>query len=165
MQTTRACDAPSGTVVVKPTGVHEFVVVSSSNVRDSSGGGTSINEANSSLMPTSAFPSNGSLDGINARHEAEGLPPFKVGIGINTGEVVAGYIGSSQALEYTVIGDPVNTGSRLCALSKAGQVLVSEGTREKLGDHFELEELAKEKVKGKAQPIRVFEVTGRADRD
>ena len=105
------------------------------------------------------------LDGINARHEAEGLPPFKVGIGINTGEVVAGYIGSSQALEYTVIGDPVNTGSRLCSLAKGGQILVSEGTREKLGEHFELEELAKEKVKGKAQPIRVFEVTGRADRD
>ncbi len=105
------------------------------------------------------------LDGINARHEAEGLPPFKVGIGINTGEVVAGYIGSSQALEYTVIGDPVNTGSRLCALAKAGQILVSEGTREKLGEHFELNELAEEKLKGKAQPIRVFEVLGRAERD
>jgi adenylate cyclase len=113
----------------------------------------------------SALEMQQALDGINARHEAEGLPPFKVGIGINTGEVVAGYIGSSQALEYTVIGDPVNTGSRLCALAKGGQILVSEGTREKLGDHFELEELAKEKVKGKAQPIRVFEVTGRADRN
>ncbi len=102
------------------------------------------------------------LETINARHEAQGLPPFEIGIGINTGEVVAGYIGSSQALEYTVIGDPVNTGSRLCSLAKRGQTLISEGTLGKLGDQFELEELPAEKVKGKALPIRVFKLLGRA---
>ena len=105
------------------------------------------------------------LLGLNERHEVEGLPPFEVGIGINTGEVVAGYIGSSQALEYTVIGDPVNTGSRLCTLAKPGQTLISEGTRDKLGDLFKLEELPEEQVKGKAQPIRVFQLLGRADRE
>jgi adenylate cyclase len=99
---------------------------------------------------------------LNKRHEARELPPFEIGIGINTGEVVAGYIGSSQALEYTVIGDPVNTGSRLCSLAKAGQILVSEGTLGKLDGNFELEELPAEKVKGKAQPIRVFKLLGRA---
>jgi adenylate cyclase len=105
------------------------------------------------------------LTTINERHQARGLPPFEIGIGINTGEVVAGYIGSSQALEYTVIGDPVNTGSRLCSLAKPGQTLVSEGTREKLDDEFELNELPPEQVKGKAQPIRVYELVGRAERD
>jgi adenylate cyclase len=98
------------------------------------------------------------LSALNARHEEHGLPPFEIGIGINTGEVVAGYIGSSQALEYTVIGDPVNTGARLCSLAKPGQTLLSEGTVEKLAGGFAFEELPPEKVKGKAQPIRVFEL-------
>lgn len=95
---------------------------------------------------------------INERHAERGLPPFEIGIGINTGEVVAGYIGSSQALEYTVIGDPVNTGSRLCALAKPGQILVSEWTRDKLEESFPLKELPAERVKGKSQPIRVYEL-------
>jgi len=98
------------------------------------------------------------LSDLNERHEAQGLPPFEIGIGINTGEVVAGYIGSSQALEYTVIGDPVNTGARLCSLAKPGQTLLSEHTVEKLTGSFAFEELPEEKVKGKAQPIRVFEL-------
>ena len=102
---------------------------------------------------------------LNRRHEAQGLPPFEIGIGINTGEVVAGYIGSSQALEYTVIGDPVNTGSRLCSLAKPGQTLISAATLERLGGHFEFRELPAEQVKGKAQPIRVFELVGRAGRE
>ncbi len=102
---------------------------------------------------------------LNARHEALGLPPFEIGVGINTGEVVAGYIGSSQALEYTVIGDPVNTGARLCSLAHPGQILVSEGTFDRLGGHFEVRELPKEKVKGKSHAIRVFEVLGSRKRD
>jgi adenylate cyclase len=105
------------------------------------------------------------LESLNERHEAHGLPPFEIGIGINTGEVVAGYIGSSQALEYTVIGDPVNTGARLCSLAKPGQTLISEGTLGKLDGSFTIEELPKAKVKGKAQPIRIFELVGRADHE
>ena len=104
-----------------------------------------------------------SLTDLNARHETHGLPPFEIGIGINTGEVVAGYIGSSQALEYTVIGDPVNTGARLCSLAKPGQTLLSEGTIAKLTSSFAFEELPQEKVKGKALPIRVFELIGQAE--
>ena len=101
---------------------------------------------------------------LNARHEARGLPPFEIGVGINTGEVVAGYIGSSQALEYTVIGDPVNSGARLCSLAQPGQILVSEGTFSRLGGQFETRELPEEKVKGKARAIRVFEVLGSRSR-
>jgi len=110
-----------------------------------------------------AIEMQGALVDLNARHEARGLPPFQIGIGINTGEVVAGYIGSSQALEYTVIGDPVNTCSRLCSLAKPGQTLISEWTLPKLGNQFELRELPPEQVKGKAQPVRIFELVGAAD--
>ncbi|MCZ6806514.1 MAG: adenylate/guanylate cyclase domain-containing protein, partial [Deltaproteobacteria bacterium] len=100
------------------------------------------------------------MAGLNEQHVAHGLPPFEVGIGINTGEVVAGYIGSSQAMEYTVIGDPVNTGSRLCSIAKPSQILIAEGTLEKLGGQFEINELPEALVKGKARPIRAFEVLG-----
>jgi adenylate cyclase len=100
------------------------------------------------------------MAGLNEQHVAHGLPPFQIGIGINTGEVVAGYIGSSQAMEYTVIGDPVNTGSRLCSIAEPSQILISEGTLEKLGGRFEIKELPEALVKGKAKPVRTFEVVG-----
>lgn len=100
------------------------------------------------------------MTGLNEQHLAHGLPPFQVGIGINTGEVVAGYIGSSQAMEYTVIGDPVNTCSRLCSIAKPSQILISEQTLAKLDGQFEVNELPETLVKGKANPIRAFEVIG-----
>src|SRR5690606_13252914 len=61
------------------------------------------------------------LGELNQLRMGRGEPEIKIGIGINTGEVVAGYLGSSKALEYTVIGDTVNTGARLCSLAKAGE--------------------------------------------
>ena len=59
----------------------------------------------------------------------------------------------------------MNTGSRLCSLARPGQTLVSEGTLAKLDDSVELKELPAEKVKGKALPIRVFELIGLATRE
>lgn len=89
--------------------------------------------------------------------------PLAIGIGIHTGPLVAGYIGSSKALSYTVIGDVPNTSARLCAHALAGQIVVSETTYEKLGGRFEFEELAPAKVKGKAEPLRIFNVVGTAE--
>ena len=81
-----------------------------------------------------------------------------VGIGIHTGPLVAGYIGSSKALSYTVIGDVANTSARLCSIALAGQIIISEDTMERLIGKFEMEELHPAKVKGKEKPLRVFNV-------
>jgi adenylate cyclase len=95
---------------------------------------------------------------FNTEREAQGQPTFGIGIGINTGDVVAGYIGSSKAMQYTVIGAPVNLAARLCSAAQSMQVLISETTWNKVKDHFEVRELEPVKPKGIAQPVRVFEV-------
>ncbi|MBX3248217.1 MAG: GAF domain-containing protein [Myxococcales bacterium] len=100
---------------------------------------------------------------FNAPRRAQGKPTFEIGIGINTGEVVAGYLGSSKALEYTVIGDTVNTGARLCSVAKAGQCIISEFTFEKVKDHFDVEELPPQQVKGKAKALKIYNVLGFRD--
>jgi len=89
-----------------------------------------------------------------------GQQPLAIGIGIHTGPLVAGYIGSSKALSYTVIGDTANTSARLCGVANSGQVLVSEGTLARLQGKFVYEELPPAHLKGKEKPFRVFDVKG-----
>jgi adenylate cyclase len=99
------------------------------------------------------------LDQLNAiRVSRQGAPPLQVGIGIHTGPVVAGYIGSPRALSYTVIGDTANTSARLCAIAEGGQILVSQQTLEHLGGQFQYQALAAVSLKGLEQPMPVFEI-------
>jgi adenylate cyclase len=84
--------------------------------------------------------------------------PLAIGIGIHTGPLVAGYIGSSKALSYTVIGDTANTSARLCGVAAAGQILVSEQTLLRLGNRFEYEELPPAHLKGKEKPFKLFQI-------
>jgi adenylate cyclase len=81
------------------------------------------------------------LERFNARRVEAHLPPLGIGIGIHTGPLVAGYIGSSKALSYTVIGDVANTSARLCGIAQAGETLVSEQTLLSLGNRYRFEEL------------------------
>ena len=74
---------------------------------------------------------------------------------------MAGYIGSSKALSYTVIGDTANTSARLCGAAKPGQIVVSEPTLESLRGKFTYEELPPASLKNKEKPFRCFNVTGR----
>ncbi|MBX7194314.1 MAG: GAF domain-containing protein [Sandaracinaceae bacterium] len=97
---------------------------------------------------------------LNAARARAGAPEIRIGIGINTGHVVAGYIGSSKALEYTVIGDTVNTGARLCSVAKAGEIIISQSTYEQIGDRFDVIELPPVQVKGKSQALKIYNVIG-----
>jgi adenylate cyclase len=100
------------------------------------------------------------LGRFNRKRIEDGEPALAIGIGIHTGPLVAGYIGSSKALSYTVIGDTANTSARLCGVASPGQLLVSEATLAKLGNRFEVEELPPAQLKGKDKPFRVFNVIG-----
>ena len=95
---------------------------------------------------------------FNAERESAGQSGFEIGIGINTGEVVAGYIGSSKAMQYTVIGAPVNLAARLCSAARGMQILIAESTWELVRDVVEMQELTPIQPKGIARPVRVFEV-------
>ena len=102
---------------------------------------------------------------INEDHRARGLPEIGIGIGLNTGTMCVGDMGSDIRRSYTVIGDSVNLGSRLEGLSKAYgvDIVVSESTR-KLAPDFAWQELDKVRVKGKEQAVAIFWPAVPADR-
>jgi adenylate cyclase len=102
------------------------------------------------------------LGQYNRKRLERDLPPLGVGIGIHTGPLVAGYIGSSKALSYTVIGDTANTSARLCSVALSGQIIVSEHTYARIKGRFEFEELQAAKVKGKEKPLRIYNVLRRS---
>ncbi|MDD5224563.1 MAG: adenylate/guanylate cyclase domain-containing protein [bacterium] len=83
---------------------------------------------------------------------------FAIKIGINTGEVVVGSFGNPKRMEYTALGDEVNTASRLESTAEAGQILISERTREMIRDLFPTREIGYITLKGKARQVKVFEV-------
>ncbi|MBL8910234.1 MAG: FHA domain-containing protein [Archangium sp.] len=107
------------------------------------------------------------LDEINAMNDARvagGKKPIEVGIGVNTGQAVVGYIGSNERHEFTAIGDSVNTASRLCGLAKGGEVLASDSTIKRAGPGFRVEHVSVLQVKGKEKGVpayRVLEYTGK----
>ncbi len=102
------------------------------------------------------------LKELNAKWAAEGVPSIGIGVGLNTGEVVVGNMGSEKRFNYTIMGDEVNFGSRLEGLNKAygTQCIVSESTaRELSGDPlFTLRKLDLVTVKGKKEPKKLFEL-------
>jgi adenylate cyclase len=100
----------------------------------------------------------GALDRLNERFRVAGRPELQVGIGLNYGEAFAGYIGSESRLEFTVIGDTVNTASRLSSAAGPREILVSEELRHVLSAPPELVECAPLDLKGKSQPVRVYRV-------
>jgi adenylate cyclase len=110
-----------------------------------------------------ALEINAALVEFNNKQAAEGKQEIRIGVGINTGNLVAGYIGSTLTMSYSVIGDTVNTASRLCGAAKEGQILISENTLKHLNDQFEVSEIDPVHAKGKFNPIRIFNIRGWKD--
>jgi adenylate cyclase len=100
------------------------------------------------------------LDVLNAEWAEFGLPTLDIGIGINTGEMVAGNIGSDTIMSYTVIGDAVNLGARLESLNKefGTRIIIGEATRSRLKGQYDIRPLGAVTVKGKTQPVSIYEV-------
>ena len=97
---------------------------------------------------------------FNAERVAEGKPPIAIGIGIATGDMIAGYTGTQNRATYTCIGDAVNLAARLEAHTKLAQrpILIDEATRTSLGERVQAEAMGPVPFKGKAAPVEVFAV-------
>jgi adenylate cyclase len=100
------------------------------------------------------------LHEMNEEWRREGKPQLDIGIGINTGEMIAGNVGSEAIMSYTVIGDAVNLGARLESLNKdyGTRIIISEATRAGLKGRYDIQPLGDVVVKGKSQPVAIFEV-------
>jgi adenylate cyclase len=97
---------------------------------------------------------------VNAENEERGLPRLAIGIGLNTGEVVAGNIGSDMRIKYSVIGGPVNVAARLQGLASGGQVFASEATFAEVRDIARTAGSLKVKVKGIGGTVPIHEIVG-----
>jgi adenylate cyclase len=106
----------------------------------------------------SAMEMQGKVGELRARWERHGGMPIAIRIGINTGEVVAGNMGSARRLDYTVIGSHVNLASRLESNARPGQILVSRATRDALPPSLSLLPAGTITAKGFADPVEVFSV-------
>jgi adenylate cyclase len=104
------------------------------------------------------------LSEFNRVRVSEGQNEIKIGIGINTGMVVTGAIGSSRALQYTAIGDAMNTTARLCSVAQSGQIILSEATFKKVQGHIAAVPLPPVRLKGKADELRIYNAVGVRDR-
>ncbi|MGE4232605.1 MAG: adenylate/guanylate cyclase domain-containing protein [Bacteriovoracia bacterium] len=102
------------------------------------------------------------LNELNKLRLSRGQSALKIGMGVNTGPVIAGNIGSEEKMEYTVIGDSVNLASRIESLTKeyGTDLLISSNTYNLVKDRFIFEECKVAKVKGKSEGIQVFKVKG-----
>ncbi len=99
---------------------------------------------------------------LQSEYAAKGLPTIDIGIGLNTGDMSVGNMGSNTVRSYTVMGDSVNLGSRLEGINKeyGTRIIVSEFTQIRIANSFVTREVDWVRVKGKAQPVRIFELIG-----
>jgi class 3 adenylate cyclase/HAMP domain-containing protein len=100
------------------------------------------------------------MDEINAANAVDGLPHLEMGIGVNTGAVVVGNIGSERRTKYSVVGSHVNFAARMESCALAGQVLISPSTYERIKDVAEVREVLKVEMKGMPEPASLYNIGG-----
>ncbi len=100
------------------------------------------------------------LEQLNERWKAQGLPRLDVGYAINTGEAIVGNIGSERRMEYTAIGDTVNTTARVEGETKANQILITAATFKEIEGKIETGKPFSISAKGKSEKVEVYEVKG-----
>jgi adenylate cyclase len=107
------------------------------------------------------------LEKLNEKWQSEGRPTLHIGVGVNTGEMLFGNIGSEQRMDFTVIGDSVNLGSRLESATKElhASIVISEATYREIQNLAEVRPLGEIHVKGKEKGITVYELRGMAGSD
>jgi class 3 adenylate cyclase len=101
------------------------------------------------------------LDALRELQEVwrkEGKPVIEIGVGVNTGTVTAGYMGSEKQLSYTVIGDNVNLAARVMSVAKGMELFITRSTYERVSEYFDIEQRESIMVKGKSMPIEIFHV-------
>ena len=128
--------------------------------------GTPISKGNDAENAINgALMMRGALRKFNQDRGGERKPIIKIGCGLNSGDVLAGQIGSNDRMEYTVIGDAVNLASRIEALNKpmGSDILISQGTADQVEGIYDLVPMNKIKVKGKSEPQQIYAVLGRLD--
>ncbi len=103
-----------------------------------------------------------SIQEWNVERALSGQPPVKIGIGLNTSQVVAGAVGTPQKLEYTVIGDGVNVAARVCALTKehASPILVTEATRKRVALELPWLDHGSVTLRGRSQELKIYGLAG-----
>ena len=105
------------------------------------------------------------LDALKSEKQVKGIKMLEVGIGLNTGQVTVGNLGSRSFMDYTIIGDTVNLGSRLEGLNKTygTSIIIGQLTAARLDNRFVIRELDRVKVKGKEDAVTIFELSGLRD--
>lgn len=104
------------------------------------------------------------MDSINAKLTEMNLPTLAMGIGIHTGEVLAGNIGSQRRAKYTIMGKHVNLASRIESYTVGGQILISDDTLQEAGSSVQFESVMQVRLKGIQNPVSVYDVSGIGDR-
>jgi adenylate cyclase len=114
------------------------------------------------LAARSALEMQAALERLNQKWRAQGRPELRIGVGINTGEMILGNIGSQQRMDFTVIGDNVNLASRLESSTKElkASIVISDATYQRIKHLAEVRDLGTIHVKGKDVGIRVYELLG-----
>jgi adenylate cyclase len=95
---------------------------------------------------------------LSGRRLLGGLAPIDVGIGLNTGDVVIGNVGTEERMDFTAVGDPVNVADRLQGLAREGQIFLGERTATLIDGIFDVDDRGEQPLRGRSQPVRVFEL-------